>query len=51
MTNITRWVFFLISLKLTILITNEALKLVQSKWDCDFIIPMYITNIFVDPSI
>ncbi len=31
--------------------TNEALKLVQSKRDYGFIILMYIINIFMDPSI
>jgi hypothetical protein len=31
--------------------TNEALNLVQSKQDCGPIIPMYIINIFKDPSI
>jgi hypothetical protein len=30
---------------------NEALKLVQSKQDYGFIIPMYIINILMDPSI
>ncbi len=31
MTNITRWAIFLISLKMVILMTNEALNLVQSE--------------------
>jgi hypothetical protein len=31
--------------------TNEAQKLVQSKWDYGPIIPMSIINIFMDPSI
>jgi hypothetical protein len=31
--------------------TNETLKLVQSKWDIDPIMLMYITNIFMAPSI
>jgi hypothetical protein len=31
--------------------TNEALKLVQSKRDYGSIIPMYIINILMDPSI
>ncbi len=31
--------------------TNEALKLVQSKQNCGPIIPMYIINIFMDLSI
>jgi len=39
------------SLKLIILMTNEALKLVQSKQDYGHIIPMYVINIFMDPSI
>jgi hypothetical protein len=30
--------------------TNEALKLVQSKWDGGLLIQMYIINIFMDPS-
>jgi hypothetical protein len=51
MANIARWAIFLISLKMIILMTNEALKLVQSKEDYGFIILMYIINIFVDPSI
>ncbi len=42
---------FFISLKLIILMINEALKLVQSKQDYGFIIPMYIINILMDPSI
>jgi hypothetical protein len=28
--------------------TNEALKLVQSKQDCGAIVPMHIINIFMD---
>jgi hypothetical protein len=48
MTSIVKSSTFLISLKLIILITNEALKLMQSKQDCDLIIPMYIINIFMD---
>ncbi len=31
--------------------TNEALKLVQSKQDYGPIIPIYIINILMDPSI
>jgi hypothetical protein len=31
--------------------TNEAIKLVESKQDYDPIIPMYIINILMDPSI
>ncbi len=42
---------FVISLKLIILMTNEALKLVESKQDNGLIIPMYIINILMDPSI
>jgi hypothetical protein len=30
--------------------TNEALKLVYSKWDYGPIIPVYIINILMDPS-
>jgi hypothetical protein len=51
MTSIARWDIFLILLKLIILMTNEDLKLVQSKQDYGLIIPMYIINIFMDPSI
>jgi hypothetical protein len=51
MTSIAQWAIFLISLKLILLMTNEALKLVQSKQDYGLIIPMYIINIFMDPSI
>ncbi len=36
---------------MSILIINEALKLVQSKQDYGPIIPMYIINIFIDISI
>jgi hypothetical protein len=42
---------FLISLKLINLMTNEALKLVQSKKNCGPIIPIYIINILMDLSI
>jgi hypothetical protein len=42
---------FLIPLKLTILMINEALKLVQSKLDNGPIIPIYIINIFMGLSI
>jgi hypothetical protein len=31
--------------------TNEALKLMQSKRDCGPIIPIFIINILMDPSI
>jgi hypothetical protein len=51
MTSITRWAIFLISLTLIILMTNETLKLVQSKWNIGPIIPMNIINIPIDPSI
>jgi hypothetical protein len=51
MTSIARWAIFLLSLKLIILMTNEALKLVQSKQDYGLIIPLYIINIFMDISI
>jgi hypothetical protein len=51
MTSITRWEFFLISLKLIILMINESLKLVQSKQYYDPIILIYIINIFMAPSI
>jgi len=33
------------------LMTNEALKLMLLKWDNDLIIPIYIINIPMDPSI
>jgi hypothetical protein len=48
---IARWTILKISLKLIILLNNEALKLVQSKQDYDPIIPMYIINILMDLSI
>jgi hypothetical protein len=51
MTSITKWAIFFISLKLIILMTNEPLKLVQSKQDNGFIIPMHIINIPMDPSL
>jgi hypothetical protein len=50
MTSIVRWAILKISLKLIIIMANEAFKLVQSKWDCGFIIPMYIINILMDLS-
>jgi hypothetical protein len=43
--------YFLIPLKLIILMTNELLKLMKSKQDCGHIIPMYTINILMDPSI
>jgi hypothetical protein len=49
-TTIAKSTIFLISLKLIILMTNEALKLVQSKQNNGLIIPMYIINIFINPS-
>jgi len=51
MTSIARWALFLIPLKLVILMTNEALKLMQSKLNNGPIIPMYILNILMDTSI
>jgi hypothetical protein len=51
MTSIARWAVFLISLKLIISMTNEALNLVDSKQDCGLIIPMYIIYILKGPSI
>jgi hypothetical protein len=51
MTNIARWDILKISLKLIILITNEALKLVQSKQDYSLVILMYTINILMDLSI
>jgi hypothetical protein len=51
MTSIVRWVKFKISLKFIILMINETFKLVQSKRDSGPILPMYIINIFMDPSI
>jgi hypothetical protein len=51
MRSMARCAIFLIPLKLIILMTNETLKLVQSKWDSGPIIPMYIINIPMDPSI
>ncbi len=49
MTSIARWVILKKSLKLIILMTNESLKLVQSKRDYGHVIPMYIINILMDP--
>jgi hypothetical protein len=51
MTSIAKWAVFLIPLKFIILMTNETLKLMQSKQDNGPIIPMYTINIFMDPSI
>jgi hypothetical protein len=51
MTNIARWAILLIPLKLIILVTNEALKLVKSKQNNGLIIPMYSINIPMDASI
>jgi hypothetical protein len=51
MTSIARWAILKISLKLIILMNKEALKLVLSKQNYGPIIPMYIINIFMDPSI
>jgi hypothetical protein len=51
MTSIAKWAILEIVLKLIILMTNEALKLVQSKQDFGPIIPMYIINIIMDYSI
>jgi len=48
MTSIAKWAIFLISLKLITLMINEPLKLVQSKQDSGFIIPMYNINISMD---
>jgi len=50
MASIARWAILKISLRLIILMTNEALKLMQSKWNYGLIIPMYIINILMDPS-
>jgi tellurite resistance protein TehA-like permease len=51
MTNIARWVIFQILLFLKIVMTNETLKLVQSKQDSGLIMPMCSTNMLTDPSI
>jgi len=51
MTSIAKWAIFLIPLKLIILMTNETLKLVQSKQDSGPIIPLYTINIPMDLSI
>jgi hypothetical protein len=51
MTNIARLGGGGGSLKMIILMTNETLKLVQSKIVYGLIIPMYILNIFMDPLI
>ncbi len=50
MTNIFKCATFKFSLKLIIIMANETLKLMQSKWDYGLFIPMYIINIFMDPS-
>ncbi len=44
------WAILEKSLKLIILMINEALKLMQSKQDYGPIILMYIINILMDPS-
>jgi hypothetical protein len=49
--NIVRWAIIQIILKLVILIINEPLKLMHSKQDNGFIMPIYTINIPVDPSI
>jgi hypothetical protein len=51
MTSLARWAILKFSLNLIILITNEALKLLQSKGDNGPIIPTYTINIFMDLSI
>jgi hypothetical protein len=51
MKNIARWDIFKNSLKLIILLKNETLKLVESKRNSGLVIPMYIINIRMDPSI
>jgi hypothetical protein len=51
MTNIVKWAILNFLLKLIILMTNEALRLMQSKQDCNLIIQMYIINILMDPSV
>jgi hypothetical protein len=48
MTSIARWAILKIPLKLIILVTNEALKLMQSKQDYGPIIPTYTINILMD---
>jgi len=49
--KIAGWDILKFSFKLIILMTNETLKLVQSKQDSGLIIPMYIINIPMDPSV
>jgi hypothetical protein len=51
MTSTIRLTISNITSKLIILMTNEALKLVQLEQDYGLIIPMYIIYIFMDPSI
>jgi hypothetical protein len=51
MTSKARWDILKNLLKLIILMTNEVVKSMQSKQECGPIIPMYIINIFMDPSI
>jgi hypothetical protein len=51
MTSTIRLAILNITSKLIILMTNETLKLVQLERDYGPIIPMYIINIFMDPSI
>jgi len=49
--SMARWAIFLITLKLIILMINEALKLGRSKQNNGHILPMYIINISMDISI
>jgi hypothetical protein len=50
MKSTTRWAISFIPLKLIVLMTSEALKLVQSKRNYGPIILMYIINIVMGPS-
>jgi len=47
MVSMVRWVIFYF-IKIDYLMPNEALKLMQSKWDYGPIIPMYIINMLMD---
>ncbi len=49
--KIDGWDILKFSFKLIILMTNETLKLVQSKQDSGLIMPMCYTNMLTDPSI
>jgi hypothetical protein len=51
LTSIAKWAVFYIPLNFITLMTNEALKLMQSKRNNGPVILMYTINILMDPSI